>query len=174
MLAVIGLTGLGGGRFAYYYDAFVEKRRWLSSESFVESLTVSQVLPGPTFANLTVFLSYRLGGWWGVFWGLVFVLTPGAAAMIVLSHLYLLGTAQIPVIDNAFRGVGVAASAITLITIWRLLRARSGLPNRRSLVLAALTFVALGPLQLSMFLVVPLLVIVSLWLDRSRPSAADD
>lgn len=166
ILAVIGATSLGGGRFAYYYDAFVQKRGWLTSDQFVESLTVSQVLPGPTFANLTIFLSQRLGGIWAALGGFIVGLAPGAAAMILLSHLYLLGTSEIPVVDNAFRAVGVAASALTLVTVLRLVRTRSGVPNRSALAIAAVTFLALGPFAVSAFIVVPPLVLLGLWLNR--------
>ena len=168
IFAWIGATSLGGGRFALYYDAFVAKRRWLSDDSFIESLTVSQVLPGPTFANLTIFLGRRLGGWWAALLSLGLILAPGAVAMVFLSHLYLLGTTQLPVVDNAFRGVGVAASSVTIATILRLIRNRGGLTQRSSYALAALAFVGLGPLQLSLYVVVPPLIILGLWLHRPR------
>ena len=57
-----GLTSLGGGRSAYFYDAVVHKRPWLKSSEFIQDLTISQLLPGPSFANLGVALGVRLGG----------------------------------------------------------------------------------------------------------------
>ena len=166
VLAVIGLTSLGGGRFAYYHDALVEKRQWLADQEFLEGLVVSQIIPVPTFANFTVFIGQRLGGWVGALLGLTFILTPGAVGMLVLSYLYTLGTTQVPLVNAAFRGFGAAASGLTVVMLLRLLRMRSGIPNRSALALAALTFIALGPLQLSMLVVVPPLALVGLWLNR--------
>lgn len=172
VVALIGATSLGGGRFAYYHDALVEKRDWLSDQEFMEGLVVSQIIPGPTFANFTVFVTQRLGGWPAAVTGLVFILTPGAAAMLLLTYLYTLGATQGPLTDAAFKGFGAAAAGLTLVTLIRLLRARSGVRNLSGLMLAAVTFVALGPLQLSMLAVVPPLALVGLWLNRPRKSAA--
>ncbi|MBI5442325.1 MAG: chromate transporter [Deltaproteobacteria bacterium] len=63
--AWIGMTGLGGGRIAYLYDDFVERRRWLTREEFLPGFALSQLLPGPTLANLAVLLGNGLKGSWG-------------------------------------------------------------------------------------------------------------
>ena len=49
-----GLISLGGVRSAYFYDALVMRRPWLKSHEFIQDLTLSQLLPGPSFANLGV------------------------------------------------------------------------------------------------------------------------
>jgi chromate transporter len=172
VVGLIGLTSLGGGRFAYYHDALVEKRGWITDEEFLEGLTVSQLIPGPTFANFTVFVSQRLGGWIGGLIGLALILTPGAAAMLLLSVLYDLGVTRIPLADAAFKGIGAAAAGLTLTMLIKLVQARSGIPNLPAIVVASITFVALGPLQMSMLLVVPPLALVGLWLNRPGKSAA--
>ncbi|HEX2172558.1 MAG TPA: chromate transporter [Dehalococcoidia bacterium] len=173
VVAVIGLTSLGGGRFAYYHDAMVQKRGWLTDDDFLEGLTLSQLIPGPTFANFTVFVSQRLGGWIAGVIGLALILTPGAAAMLALSVLYDLGVTRIPLADAAFKGIGAAAAGLTLVMLIRLVQARSGIPNLPAIAVAIATFVALGPLQMSMLAVVPPLAVVGLWLNRprSRPAA---
>src|SRR3989441_9796042 len=63
VFAWTGLTALGGGRSAYFYDAVVVRRAWVTTGEFVQDLTLSQLLPGPNFANLAVALGCRLGGW---------------------------------------------------------------------------------------------------------------
>ena len=166
VIALIGLTSLGGGRFAYYHDALVERRAWLTDQEFLEGLTVSQVIPGPTFANFTVFVSQRLGGGVAALLGLIFILTPGAVGMLILSYLYELGTTHLALANAAFRGLGAAAAGLTVVTILRLLRIRSGVHDRKSLALAGAAFIALGPLQLSLPVVVLPLAVVGLWLYR--------
>lgn len=168
VIGVIGLTSLGGGRFAYYHDAIVEKRGWFSDQEFLEGLVVSQIIPGPTFANFTVFVGQRLGGWLAALAGLTLILTPGALAMLLLSYLYTLGTTRVPLADAAFKGIGAAAAGLTVVMALRLIKVRSGIPNRPAIALAAITFLLLGPLQMSMILVVPPLAIVGLWLNRPR------
>ena len=53
VFAWIGLISIGGGRAAYFHDALVVRRRWLTHEEFLQGLTLSQILPGPTVTNPT-------------------------------------------------------------------------------------------------------------------------
>ena len=39
----IGLTSIGGGRSAYFYDALVVRRRWVTDDEFIQGLTLSQL-----------------------------------------------------------------------------------------------------------------------------------
>jgi chromate transport protein ChrA len=47
VFAWTGLTSVGGGRYAFFYDAVVVRRPWVRSEEFVQDLTLCQFLPGP-------------------------------------------------------------------------------------------------------------------------------
>src|SRR5256885_15658144 len=87
VFAWTGLIALGGGRSAYFYDAVVVRRAWVTTGEFVQDLTLSQLLPGPNFANLAVALGCRLGGWRGGVWALLAVLVPGALALLGLTGL---------------------------------------------------------------------------------------
>src|SRR5436309_14655118 len=91
VFAWTGLIALGGGRSAYFYDAVVVRRAWVTTGEFVQDLTLSQLLPGPNFANLAVALGCRLGGWRGGVWALLAVLVPGALALLGLTVLYVRG-----------------------------------------------------------------------------------
>jgi chromate transporter len=82
-----GLTSLGGGRSAYFFDAVVMRRPWLTSHEFIQDLTLSQLLPGPSFANLGVALGVRLAGGWGGAWGVLALIVPGALILLGLSAL---------------------------------------------------------------------------------------
>jgi chromate transporter len=78
IFAWIGLTSVGGGRSAYIYEALVVRRTWLTGTEFLPGLTLSQLLPGPTVSNLSVFLSNSLNGPAGAALAFLGVLLPGA------------------------------------------------------------------------------------------------
>jgi chromate transporter len=165
-IAMLGLTSLGGW-LPYYHDALVEKRRWLSNQEYLEGAALSNAVPGPSFTNLTIYVTYRLGGWWSVLIGLLLVLLPGAAAMLALSFWYDLhgpGVGHDPLVNAGLKGLGAGAAAFTVITPVRLLRSRT--VNLRGLVIAAIGFVALGLLGVSLLIAVPPLALVAIWLER--------
>jgi len=41
---------------------FVEQRRWLTEQEFVEMLSIAQLLPGANGVNMAVLIGYRLAG----------------------------------------------------------------------------------------------------------------
>lgn len=163
-----GLTSLGGGRSAYFYDAVVARRPWVRSEEFVQDLTLSQVLPGPNFANLAVALGYRLGGLPGGAWGLTAIVLPGALILLALGVLYFRGGFS-PSVALLMRGMSAAVVGLVLVTTLRIVR--GSLSGGRAVVVAALTFAAVGPLRLPTVGTVLVMLVTGLWLHRPRRPA---
>ena len=162
-----GLSSLGGGRSAYFHDALVRRRGFLRHDEFVQDFTLSQVLPGPNFSNLAVALGYRLAGAAGGVWGLVAIVLPGALILLGLGAFYTRGAFS-PTVTLLMRGLSAAVVGLVLVTTLRIiLGSRRG---GRAIVVAALTFAAVGPLRLPTVGVVLVMAAVSFWLQWSRPA----
>jgi len=167
--AWIGLTSIGGGRATYFYESFVVRRRWVDPEAFLKDLTISQLLPGPTLSNLAVALGHRLRGAAGAAFGVLAILVPGAVALLGLSALYF-GRGVSPAVATALQGMGAAVVGMLFVTTARL--TRGALSGTGGKVIAALTFLAAGPLRLNALVVILAAGAISLWLHRPGPGQA--
>lgn len=106
---VIGLTSFGGGLSGRMMRDFVQERRWLGEEDFLNGLALSQALPGVNVKNLAIWIGYRLCGWRGAVAGFTGIILPPAVLIILLGTAFASLT-RYPLTHVAL--VGAAAAAI--------------------------------------------------------------
>ncbi len=163
VFTLTGILSIGGGRAAFFYEALVRRRKWLRVDEFLQDFTLAQLLPGATFANLAITLGHRLAGAAGALGGLAGVIVPGGAVLLVLAEVYL-GRGLTPDAGTVMRGM--SAGVVGLVAVTTLRMARPRLLSARTLVIAAATFTAVGPLRLSTPLVIVVMAAIGLWLNR--------
>jgi len=165
-LLKIGATAYGGPAImGIMQTELQEKRQWVSKERFVEGLSLVNMLPGATAAQLSIFLGYARGGWWGgLLGGLCFVL-PGFFLLLLLTIGYA-AFGVTPVLRNALYGLGPVVLAIYLVAVYRL--GRNVMTTLPSVLigLAAAALVMASPLGVAAILL--LAGSVGLWLFYSR------
>jgi chromate transporter len=142
-----------------------EKRQWVSKERFVEGLSLVNMLPGATAAQLSIFLGYARGGWWGgLLGGLCFVL-PGFFVLLMLTMGYAaLGVT--PVLRGALYGLGPVVMGIYFVAVYRLGRAAMNTRSQLAMAVAAAVAALASPLGVAGILL--LAGGVGLWLFHSR------
>src|SRR3989449_9065980 len=116
----LGATSYGGPAMMGIMQAELQqKRQWVSKERFVEGLSVVNMLPGATAAQLAIFLGYARGGWWGgLIGGLCFVL-PAFFVMLALTVAYAtLGVT--PILRGALYGLGPVVLGVFVVAVCRL------------------------------------------------------
>jgi len=120
----LGFVNVGGPvpQITMMFNHMVEKRKWLSKDRFVKIMAFCHMLPGPEALQLAIYVGYLkrkfLGG---IIAGLTFII-PGAAAMILLSWLYVkYGT--LPQVNNALYVLKPAVLGIIAAGIIKLGRA---------------------------------------------------
>jgi chromate transporter len=165
VFAWIGLTSVGGGRYAFFYDSLVVRRRFIRTEEFVQDLTLSQVLPGPNFSNIAVALGFRLAGWRGALWGGAALIVPGALILLALAVLYFQG-GVVPSSGAAMRGMSAAVVGLVFATTVKVIVA--AVKEWRAPLIAAVMFALVGVLQVNTALALLVVVPASLWLYRPR------
>jgi len=143
----LGAMSYGGPAIMGIMQAEIqEKRGWLSKEKFLEGLALVSMLPGAGATQLGIFVGYHRAGWWGgVVAGLCFIL-PAFFIMLVLTLLYS-AYGALPVMRDAFYGLGPVVLGIFVVAVFRL--GKAALKGKSQIVLAigaalAVAFTPLG------------------------------
>ena len=137
-----------GGVLAVAQRELVERERWMTREQFVETLGVSQVLPGPNIVNMALMIGDRHFGLRGAFVALAGMLAVPLVIVLALTALYA-EFASHPMVSGALRGMGAVAAGLVISTALKLsttLR-KGAMGLALGIVFAALTFVAIGLLH---------------------------
>lgn len=110
----LALQGFGGV-LAIVQREMVEKKRWLTSEEFLEDWAVAQVMPGPNVINLALMIGDRHFGLRGAMAALAGMLTVPLFIIIALALLYA-HFAGNPQVAGALRGMGAVAGGLIAAT----------------------------------------------------------
>jgi chromate transporter len=110
--AVSGIALQGfGGVLAVVQRELVEKKRWLTTEEFVEDWAVSQIMPGPNVVNLALIIGDRYFGWRGALAALAGMLAFPLVVVMALT-VGLAGVGHIPAVQGALRGMGAVSAGL--------------------------------------------------------------
>jgi len=143
----LSLQGFGGV-LAIAQRELVERKRWMTREQFVETLSVSQVLPGPNVVNLSLMIGDRHFGLRGAFSALAGMLLIPLLLVLAITALYA-QFASHPMVSGALRGMGSVSAGLVIATAFKLAvtlrRGPMGVPL--SVLFGAVTFVAVGLLR---------------------------
>src|SRR2546430_7004505 len=145
-LLKLGATAYGGPAIMGIMQAELQERRqWVSKERFVEGLSLVNMLPGASAAQLSMFLGYARGGWWGgLLGGLCFVL-PGFFILLALTMGYAaLGVT--PIMRGALYGLGPVVLGIYLVAVYRLGKAAVSTFSQALLAIAAAALLISSPI----------------------------
>src|ERR1700690_3534302 len=81
----LGLTAFGGpaAHVAIMENEVVRRRRWLSSERFLDLFGPANLIPGPSSTELAIFIGYEQAGWLGLLVGGACFILPAALMVTV-------------------------------------------------------------------------------------------
>lgn len=107
---VLALQGFGGV-LAVVQREFVEKKRWMTTEEFLEDWAVAQVMPGPNVINLALIVGGRYFGLKGAMAALSGMLAAPLLIVLTLALVYAQFASR-PEVAGALRGMGAVAAGL--------------------------------------------------------------
>lgn len=164
----IGAMSYGGPAIMGIMQAeFQERRGWLSKERFLEGLALVNMLPGAAATQLGIFIGYQRSGWWGgVLAGLCFIL-PAFVIMLTLTLLYS-AFGALPVMRDAFYGLGPVVLGIFVVAVYRLGRMALKGMSQITIGIAAALLVAFTPIGIIGTFMLAGCIGVTLYHSRAR------
>lgn len=141
----LGATAFGGPpvHIAMMEEEFVQKRKWLSADAFLDLVGITNLVPGPNSTEIAIHLGYLRGGLAGLLLaGTTFIL-PGFLVTLGLAWLYV-EYAELPAARAILAGVAPAVIALIAAAVYRLSRAQAKHPLRMSLLLFGVIAAALS------------------------------
>jgi len=163
----LGTLAVGGGSQAYMYRDLVEVKRWIDNKAFVTGLAIAQVLPGANPVNLALYFGQKLHGGLGATAAVFGMVVPAFCIILMAGYAYR-QLAHYPATHFILLGaaaVGVAATLAMGIKIAERLDR-----NWATILIALVTFGAVGVLRLPMVpvicVVVPASILTFYLMDR--------
>ena len=141
----LGTTAFGGpaAHIAMMEDEVVRRRRWLTSEEFLDYIGATNLIPGPNSTELAIHIGFARAGWPGlVAAGSCFIL-PAALIVTAIAWAYVRYGA-LPAATALLYGVKPVVIAVVLQALWRLAKTALGSRELMLFGVAAVLAVALG------------------------------
>ncbi|HWO32852.1 MAG TPA: chromate efflux transporter [Candidatus Acidoferrum sp.] len=149
------------------HDELVEKRRWISNQSFLHALSHCMILPGPEAQQLAIYIGWKLHGKrGGIVAGTLFVL-PSMFVLLALSVVYV-RFGSLPWIAAMFNGLKPVVIALVIVALYKV--ARRALHGPVHSVVALVTFAAMFFFDVSLLVIMFVAVFLGIALGALRPS----
>lgn len=155
---LLGLMGFGGV-LPLSRRVLVEERRWLTSEEYLELLSLCQFLPGGNITNLAVTVGYRFRGLTGALASILGVIAVPIVVLIGLGIIYDRFQNDL-VVRHMFLGLAAAASGLLISLAVKIVA-----PMRRNpagIAIALLCVIAIVVLKLPLLPTMLLLAIAGM------------
>ena len=153
-----------GGVMPWAHRVMVEERRWMTPQDFTETIGLCQFLPGPNIGNASIVLGKR---WFGLAGSIVAFLGLFALPFVwvlTLFAFYADFAANSPMLRAIVTGVGAAGAGLFIGTAIKLGKPIAGKPA--VLVIIAACFLCIAVARLSLVVVLPVALLISLLAAR--------
>ena len=136
----LGSIAFGGpaAHISMMEEEIVRRRKWLSSEEFLDLLGATHLIPGPNSTELAIHIGLRRGGWLGLLIAGICFILPAAIIVTAIAWIYV-RFGHLPKAIGILYGIKPVIIAIIIQALWNL--GHSAIKNR---LLAMVGLVAVG------------------------------
>lgn len=119
----IGAFTFGGGyaMIALLQNEFVEKKKWITKEDFLNMTAIAESTPGPVAINSATYIGFRIAGFRGAAISTTAVCIP-SFIIIYLISLYFDSFLRLKYVEYAFQGIQICVVYLILTTGLRMLQ----------------------------------------------------
>lgn len=169
----IGLFTIGGGyaMLPIIQKEVVETKGWMTDEEFLDSVSLTNSLPGPLAINSATFVGYRVAGVGGSTAAMLGAVTPSVLIILLIAMVFN-DLMDHPVVQSVFNGIRPAVVALIFYAIIKL--ARSGkITKDFNWLIALLAFGAMALLGVHSILVLLCAALYGIFLRDKVVKAGD-
>ena len=136
----IGLFTFGGGyaMIALLENEFIEKKKWLDKDEFLNMAAIAESTPGPIAINAATYIGYKTAGFTGSLISTVAVCIPSFLIIYIIS-LFFDKFLELEFVANAFKGIQVCVLYLILSAGIRLFKGLKKTPLNIILFAGVLT-----------------------------------
>jgi chromate transporter len=119
----IGLFTFGGGyaMIALLENEFVQKKKYIDRDEFLDMVAIAESTPGPIAINAATYLGYQQLKFLGALVATVAICIPSFVIIFAIS-LFLDAFLSLRLVEYAFRGVQVCVVYLIFSAGWKMLR----------------------------------------------------
>ena len=163
----ISLFSIGGGAvmIPLVIEAVVEKKKWMTKEEIIDSVAISQTVPGAIIVNNSIFIGRTVAGFPGAIAAFLGVVIPSFLCIVLIMQFL------DKIIDNShvlgfFKGALAAAAALIAVACFKI--GKEIIRNISEVIIAIICFVLIVFFNVSVIAVIIAGAVVGLILYYSR------
>ncbi len=141
----LGLTSFGGpvAHLAYFREAFVVRRKWLTEKAYADLMALCQFLPGPASSQVGMALGLQRAGVGGLFAAWFAFTMPSVILLVAFAY----GVANAGDLSEAgwINGLKAAAVAVVAHAVLGMARSLTPDPPRATIAVGSMVVVLLVP-----------------------------
>ena len=119
----IGSFTIGGGyaMLPIIQREVVDNKKWLGEEEFLDSIAVTNSLPGPLAINCATFVGYKTAGFAGAISAALGAVMPSFLIILVIA-IFFGAIRENPIIEHVFAGIRPAVVALIAFALVKLVK----------------------------------------------------